>query len=178
MGRRSKIDNLAQEYRDKIVAWRVDGATIDELRDRLLAEPLPPDAVPRHAAMGVHVQRIDAVIADAVRSRAIATAIGREAADGDAPVAALNLELMQNEILGLLMRRREENADPLSPKETEHLAAALQRLSAGSRNVAKTAREQPPAPARPAEAPAGDPPAPGLDRAAVEEARRIMGFET
>ena len=46
MARLSKIDNFAQELRDKVIAWRAEGLTIDAIQARLLSEPLPKGSLP------------------------------------------------------------------------------------------------------------------------------------
>ncbi len=153
MARLSKIDKLAQELRDKVIAWRAEGLTIDAIQARLLSEPLPKGSLPVRSGIGEFVRKIDAMIADAVKSRAIALALGHAAAE-ESPQAAYNIELLHNDVLELLTRRREENAEPLAPLELVRLSTAVARLVAAQAKAAEGAAK----PAAEPEAAAADAP--------------------
>ena len=78
------------------------------------------------------------MIADAVKSRAIALALGDGPLEED-PQAAYNIELLHNDVLELLTRRREENAEPLAPLELVRLSTAVARLVAAQAKAAEGA---------------------------------------
>lgn len=133
MARRSSIDRLPREVREKIATLRESGRTIDEILTCLDGLNLQVS----RSAMGRHVQNLDKLAEKIQRSRDVADTLVRRI--GDAPEnrqMQLNVELMHSVIMDLLMNVPDgegENGEPVTfdamqamliSKSLDHLAKA------------------------------------------------------
>ncbi len=125
MGKRSSIDKLPKEVRDRIGALRESGCTIDDILKKL-AEL---DVDVSRSAVGRHVKKIDDIGKKLRETRQIADALVSQF--GDRPenkMMQLNIELMMPAIMSLLVRDDGEDV-VLDAEGAMFLATALQRLS-------------------------------------------------
>lgn len=99
MARKSKIDRLPEEIRERIASLRREnGCTIDEIMAKLDELDLGPDGMPSRSAMGRHIQRIDEEAERLARSHAAAEAIVGRLGEKPGKMTRLNALLMQDAI--------------------------------------------------------------------------------
>ena len=137
MGRRSIIDRLDPEIRERIGDLKNAGHTLDEIMAHLKLMDL---GVSR-SALGRHTKRLNAMAADARRSAHMAEAI--VTTYGDAPeelTQRLNIKLMHG-IVTRMMISEEGDAITLDPKEAHMLSGTLRNLASASRADVLVARE-------------------------------------
>lgn len=129
MARKSSIEKLPSEIREKIGQLRQVGKTIDEIMDKLNEM----DVDISRSALGRHVKQIEEVTKSIKQSRIVAEAIASKLGDAnDNKVSRLNTELMHSLIMNILVSPEGENV-VLSPEQAFFLSSSLQKLSQASK---------------------------------------------
>lgn len=137
--RRSKADKLARAYQDKIIAWRMGGDTVDQIRSKLQDEDLPPEALPGRTGMSRYVRKLDQAMEHLLRHRVAAAILGQDFDDAaEAKEARLNIELIGNVVMERLLDMDDEEAAKLSAKEIHEYAKLVDRLARARRTDALT----------------------------------------
>lgn len=129
MGKKSSIDRLPVEVREKIGQLRRNGKTIDEIMSKL--KELDVDI--SRSTLGRHCKQIEEVASALKRSRVVAEAIATKLGDtNDNKVSRLNTELMHSLIMNILVSPEGEEV-VLTPEQAFFLSSSLQKLSAASK---------------------------------------------
>ena len=179
MGRPSKIDQLPAEVRDLIADLRGRGHTIDNIMVALRGLDLPADDLPSRSGVGRHVEKFDAIIEQARRSRAIAEAVIARAADEpESRAARANIELTHTLVMNLMGKLAEDGDDvQLGPQDIQFVAKALDHLGRASKSDVELRKQIRADLAAEADkkllAAVGKG---GMSAEVAAEARRIMGF--
>lgn len=127
MAGRAAIDRMPPEVRDAVHEAIREGVTIDQIRDRILEL----GAECSRAAVGAYVKRANDMVRRQREADRIAEIWVREI--GERPegrVGRLAIETLRTTALALVreLGERVEGGDPVSPKELNMLALALQRM--------------------------------------------------
>jgi hypothetical protein len=147
--RPSKVDKLEASWRHKIMAWRADGETVDQIRDKLSAENLPPEAMPGRTAISLYLRKLDQAMEIITRGQMAVARLGRSFEEyTEAREARLNIELLGNLVTERLIALRAEEAAKIDPKEIHEWAQVIHRLVRAERHdtlariAARKAREK------------------------------------
>lgn len=130
MGRQSTIKRLPPSVRERIVALRDAGHTIDEI----LAHLATMEARVSRSALGRHLKQLDAIGKEIRRSREIAEALVKEY--GAAPpkrTARMNIEVMHS-LMSRILFTEQGDVMEISSAEAMQLSRALKDLSQASRH--------------------------------------------
>ncbi len=145
MARRpSKIDRLPQEVQTLIGKLRRNGRTIDEIMDKLAeldlgALGIAEDDMPSRAAIGRHVQGLDAMAEEMRRQKTIAEAmVERGLVVDQGQTAKLNVALAHG-LLTRLMFTEQGALATLDAEEAMFVARSIQSLASAAK--ADTDRE-------------------------------------
>lgn len=132
MPRKSSIDKLPKEIREKIGELRSNGRTIDEI----LAHLTKMDVDVSRSSLGRHIKKQAAVAESIRKSRQMAEAVTRHFGDKETgKVARTNMELMHSILMKIMVGDEEEEQGliELSPKDAMMLATSIQKLSQASK---------------------------------------------
>lgn len=137
MSRRTKIDKLPPEIRDRIAEMRGRAFTIDEIMAQLRALGLPQDALPARSGLGRHIQSLDKLIAQLNLGRDIAKAIVMPLSkEPESKQTRLNIEVMHiliTRLLAAIGAAGDGEMVEISAKEAKLLASTLRDLAAARR---------------------------------------------
>jgi hypothetical protein len=131
LARKSSIDRLDEELRERIAQLRGQGRTIDEILGALRS--LDPDVEVSRSAMGRHVKNLDRIAEQVRQSRAVAEAIVRKFGDEpESKVARANIELGHALIMKCMVG---EDGDmvTLDPEEAMFVASSIQKLAGAAK---------------------------------------------
>ena len=128
MSRPSTIDRLPREIREKITELRDRGRTIDEIKAKLDELDLAEEV--SRSALGRHIKKVDQMVEDMRRARAVADGITRSFGDIETSrVARTNIEMMHALVMKLMMGADDEEPVVLDPKDAMFVATSLEKLS-------------------------------------------------
>lgn len=125
MARRSSIEALPQEVRDRIGILRREGASIDAIMQAL------DDVAVSRSALGPHTQKLDTVLARLERTRLMAETIAKRIGTSDLVAGRVNVQILHgllNELLNELLIAMDGDAPP-NAKDIDTLARALANLT-------------------------------------------------
>lgn len=124
MGRKSTIERLPKEIRERIGELRRQGRTLDEI----LAKLRELDVTVSRASLGRWTKRIDAVGEEMRRSRQMAEVLAdRFGGESHGQLARINLEIAHS-LLMRLMVSEDGDMIQLDPKEAMFLSSALKNV--------------------------------------------------
>ncbi len=131
MARKSSIDKLPKEIREKIGQLRSNNHTIDEI----LVHLNKMDVDVSRSSLGRHIKKQAAVAESIRKSRQMAEAVTRHFGDKETgKVARTNMELMHSILMKIMVGEEEEQGlIELSPKDAMMLATSIQKLSQASK---------------------------------------------
>lgn len=121
MARRSSIEALPQEVRDRIGILRREGASIDAIMQAL------DDVAVSRSALGPHTQKLDTVLARLERTRLMAETIAKRIGTSDLVAGRVNVQILHG-LLNELLIAMDGDAPP-NAKDIDTLARALANLT-------------------------------------------------
>ena len=131
MPRKSTIEQLPKQIREKISELRNNGRTIDEILEHLSAM----DVDVSRSSLGRHIKKQAAVAESIRKSRQMAEAITQHFGDKETgKVARTNMELMHSILMKIMIGDEEDGGlIELNPKDAMMLATSIQKLSQASK---------------------------------------------
>ena len=133
MAQKSKIEQLPRELLDT-VNQLLEKATIEQVVDRMKAFGVELSM----SSVGRHKQKIDVVARRLRDSRVIADAIGKRIEDQpDDRMAALNRELLHEQVMRMLTATEDDEPVQLAAKDVRSLADSMARLASASKTDAE-----------------------------------------
>lgn len=129
MARRSSIDRLEPEIREKIGELRDAGFTIDEILNKLKELSVEVS----RSALGRHCKQLEEVASSIRQSRIVAEALAKNFGDeGENKVSKVNIELMHSLLLKMMISDDGESIT-MDSKDAFFMASSLQKLVQASK---------------------------------------------
>ena len=138
MPRRSTIEKLPKEVKDKIAKLRNGGRTIDEIMEVLDTLDLKEDV--SRSSLGRYLKRQEQLTEKIRQSRLLANAVARDFGDKETSrVTQANIELMHSILLKIMLDNEGDGeaggniAGKIDAKEGMFLASAIEKLVKASK---------------------------------------------